>query len=166
MSKSKIIFAALCSLGGGFLWAAAPALSRREIDAKFPADVGPDTIDVSGYPAHHQDSYEFFRHACSVCHSPARALHSSLRTYDQWNRYVRRMHVRAQEQLLTPEDSRRLVDFLVYDSRQRKIKNKKAFDVLQGQIHKRFEEVQMEKARLRKKTKQAAQEPAPYTGAR
>jgi hypothetical protein len=135
----------------GFMWVGFMAqgiladekpLTDQERHAVFPGDLGPATIDVSKYPAYQQQSYQLFSHSCSICHSLARPINAPYTSYDQWKRYVQQMHLRAQGKLLTQEDANRLVDFLSYDSKIRKIDNKKSFDALQQQLTTRFMEVQ------------------------
>ena len=126
-------------------------LTEKERDAKFPYDLGPDRIDISRYPTYQQQTYEMFMHTCSICHTPARAINSPYVKPAEWSEYVQQMHVRAKEQLLTPEDSRRVVDFLAYDAYERKVKKKKCFDALQARLNAQFVEIQKQKAALQEK---------------
>jgi hypothetical protein len=138
---SLAVLIALVLGGITALPAAGPSVPKQERGAKFPSDLGPATIDVSRYPAYQQESYRMFLRTCSVCHSPARAINSPLITYDNWSRYVHRMHLKAQGQLLTAEDAKRLIDFLAYDSHQRKVLHAPEFQALQRRLNARFERV-------------------------
>lgn len=62
--------------------ATAPAWTRwkgKTGRPRFPADLGPDTIDVSRYPTEYQATYRTrFQTLCASCHSLARAVNSEL----------------------------------------------------------------------------------------
>jgi hypothetical protein len=150
-------------LSGAVVYGAKPALDRdalqgpppptptkQELEAEFPADLGPETVDVSEYPQYLQQSYSFFREACTICHSSARALNSPLITHADWKSYVRKMHLKAQSQLLTDEDAKRIVDFLVYDSHERKVEHKKEFDRQNERLKERFDQIKTYKASQKK----------------
>ena len=116
--------------------------------AIFPNDFGPTRIDVSGYPARIQADYKVFVKRCSQCHTIARAINSQylqLAPQEQklaqtqepelfqddkiwhvndsvWNGYIQKMHVRAGASLRHyPADIDKLTEFLVYDSKSRKM---------------------------------------------
>ena len=165
MTKQIRLLAATAILWGNALTCRADAsFMEKELQAKFPADLGPATVDVSKYPAYQQQNYELFQHACSMCHTLARPINSALIAQEDWARYVRRMHLRAKGQLLSKEDFKRVVDFLAYDSERRKVENQKAFHEIQRQLSRRFQEVKTEQERLLNTKKQKTKEPAPYTG--
>src|SRR5687767_3488981 len=71
---------------------AARALSEKEKAQKepFPNDAGPDSIDVSAYPAELQKKYAFLSQ-CGQCHTMARPINSQIWQDDAWKRYVKRM---------------------------------------------------------------------------
>lgn len=68
------------TLAAAFLPMALSPVLRTEERARrieYPADLGPDTVDVSDYPPPLQKIYrENFLKTCAVCHSPARALNA------------------------------------------------------------------------------------------
>ncbi len=112
--------------------------------ALFPNDLGPTTIDVSGYPKPYQETYKVFRFKCSACHTIARPINSEylevtepeMATLKQkmpeafqstalirpgvgiWKRYVKKMM--AKPGCPVGRDGKRIWEFLVYDSKFRK----------------------------------------------
>jgi hypothetical protein len=134
-----------------------PKVSEQDLLAVLPYDLGPATIDVSGYPEPHQRAYELFMQKCSLCHTPARSIHFPTETKEDWLRFLNRMHGRAKGTLLEPEDAQQLADFLAYDSLQRKIKRREDFARLQEQLDRKFEQVKAERAR---RVKAASSAPA------
>lgn len=94
-------------------------------------DLGPDTLDVSGYPQEQRANYALFRRVCSRCHTPARALFSPRTTATDWGYYVERMR-RISEvdpaRTFTPDEARAILAFLVYDSTARKERRRPEFE--------------------------------------
>ena len=84
----------------------------------FPADNGPNFIDVSSYPPNMQESYKTFGQKCSRCHTLARPINSKFAA-EAWRRYVYKM-MRKPGSGLTPKTADMIVEFLVYDSQVRK----------------------------------------------
>jgi hypothetical protein len=82
-------------------------------------DKGPAKVDVSSYPADIQSDYKLFLDKCGKCHSPARAINSDLVLEDEWEQDVQQMMSKAKT-LISPDDAKRITDFLVYDSQVRK----------------------------------------------
>ncbi len=138
----------------------------------FPADLGPDTIDVSAYPASQQENYALFAEKCSICHTLARPIHSPLVDASTWTRYVKRMHGKNRDRfqggpLLSGEEAKRVISFLAFDSRERKIKRADEFHAQQADLRARFE--QFRRRQNEKKTEEgrrASQESSPYVGDR
>ncbi len=82
-------------------------------------DSGPDTIDVSNYPADIQAAYKVFSQRCTKCHTLSRPINSDYATRDEWSRYVKRM-MRKPGSGINKKDAKQIFDFLVYDSSVRK----------------------------------------------
>jgi hypothetical protein len=91
---------------------------------EYANDLGPDTIDVSHYPADMKAAYGIFQAKCGVCHSEARAVNSELVTSEEWNHYIKRMWLRPPCCNLCPviskSDAKAIWKFLTYDSQVRK----------------------------------------------
>lgn len=90
-----------------------------------PQDKGPDTLDVSHYPPAMQKAYKLMAKKCSKCHTLARALNTTM-TPEEWKRYVKRM-MHKPNSGITNKQGKIIYEFLVYDQRNRKDKNPKAF---------------------------------------
>ncbi len=113
----------------------------------YPNDFGPDTIDISGYPDEHKESYKLFVEKCVRCHTIARPINSqfvevkgqeleSLKTESSnlfekplvwqiedniWERYAKRM-MRKPGCEMAVDEAKKIWQFLVYDSKERKLK--------------------------------------------
>lgn len=74
----------------------ATSLDREPL---FPADLGPDTIDVTAYPVSQQENYALFVKKCSLCHTLARPINSPLVDASTWTRFVKRMHGKNRDRL-------------------------------------------------------------------
>ena len=83
----------------------------------YPADKGPNFIDVSAYPPKMQESYELFTRKCSRCHTVARPINSTFAS-EKWREYVYKM-MKKPGSGLTPRTADEIVEFLVYDSQHR-----------------------------------------------
>ena len=83
----------------------------------FDTDLGPASIDVSGYPPEFQSLYPLFARKCSKCHTLARPINSS-KLGDEWLAYVSRMS-RKPGSGISPRDAERVFEFLAYDSQAR-----------------------------------------------
>ena len=111
--------------------ASAGDFTADQLKAKFPYDLGADTIDVSQYPKEKQAEYEVFKKTCSQCHTLARPINAPYSGAADWNRYVKRMKVRTKSTAraeITPADAKKIVDFLAYDASVRKVKGRAAFE--------------------------------------
>ncbi|MCZ6680398.1 MAG: hypothetical protein O7E52_24470 [Candidatus Poribacteria bacterium] len=84
----------------------------------FPADKGPNFIDVSSYPPQMQEYYKIFEQKCSRCHTLARPINSKFAGED-WRKYVYKM-MRKPGSGLTPKTAEQIIELLVYDSQVRK----------------------------------------------
>lgn len=163
--------AASCGKGGGASGPKerTPPLGREPL---FPADLGPDTVDVRAYPASQQENYALFVEKCSGCHTLARAVNSPIVDAPTWNRYAKRMHGKNQARenggvLLSGEEAKRVISFLVFDSRERKIKRADEFQNFLADLGARYEqETQAWKKTKGEEGQRLAQESAPYVGDR
>jgi hypothetical protein len=114
----------------------------------YPNDAGPSQIDVSSYPKEIQSEYPMFARRCAQCHTLARAINSqylqltpeeqkTARAQDPdifldnkiwhisdsaWSGYVERMHAKPGSILrIRPAEFDQIIEFLVYDSKVRKM---------------------------------------------
>lgn len=115
-----------------------PSLTPAERAARFPEDLGPDTLDIKDVPALQRGNYAVFAHRCSRCHTLARPLNSSLTGRSAWARYVSRMRNKP-TCLITNRDADRIVNFLVYDSETRR--RTETFRREQALLKARFEQL-------------------------
>ena len=83
----------------------------------FPADRGPNFIDVSVYPPEMQENYKRFEKKCSRCHTLARPINSEF-AGEEWRKYVYKM-MRKPGSGLTPKTAEPIIQFLIYDSEVR-----------------------------------------------
>ena len=83
----------------------------------YPADKGPNFIDVSIYPPEMQENYKLFGQKCSRCHTLARPINSEF-IGEEWRRYVYKM-MRKPGSGLTPKTAEPIIQFLIYDSEVR-----------------------------------------------
>ncbi len=88
-------------------------------DKTFPSDNGPDTIDVSKYPAEQQANYKVFTEKCSKCHTLARPINSPFALPEEWQAYVTKM-MRKKRSGIDKDSVKSIVEFLTYDSSVRK----------------------------------------------
>lgn len=100
------------------------AIEREKAAAKKPMawDLGPDTVDISGYPANIQSYFAVFKEKCGNCHSVARPLNAPFATPEEWNTYVNKM-MRKPGAGINKEQAKQIFEFLTYDSKVRKLSN-------------------------------------------
>lgn len=125
-------------------------LTERDLAALYYYDMGPQEIDVSGYPQKQQENYKVFKQACSACHTLARPINSPRSGYWAWEFYVFTMRLRSQFEPGTEfdkEQAERILDFLTYDSKIRKGRNRAAFEVLTKHLERRFDRMLSERMR-------------------
>ena len=84
----------------------------------FPADKGPNFIDVAPYPPEMRANYKLFEQKCSRCHTLARPINSEF-AGETWRKYVYKM-MRKPGSGLTPKTAEPIIQFLIYDSQTRK----------------------------------------------
>lgn len=83
----------------------------------YPADKGPNFIDVTTYSPKMQEAYELFIRKCSRCHTVARPINSTF-TPEKWREYVYKM-MRKPGSGLNPKTTEEIIKFLIYDSKRR-----------------------------------------------
>ena len=141
MSKTMMLALLLACAGGA---AASEPESKTAVSDLYPNDMGPDEIDVSGYPKEMRDKYKVFKFKCAACHTIARPINSQFAELSEaetaelkkqdpkaladerllmsdaglWNRYVKRMM--AKPGCPVGKDGKAIWEFLVYDSKARK----------------------------------------------
>jgi len=89
----------------------------RTVSKIYPADKGPNFIDVSAYPPKMQKAYEGFTRKCSRCHTVARPINSNF-TPEEWRKYVHKM-MRKPGSGLNPKTTEEIIEFLIYDAQHR-----------------------------------------------
>jgi len=119
-----------------------PTPKERYDTALFYSDMGPDTVDVSAYPAQQRYDYAVFARACSRCHTLARAVNAPLVGRGWWEFYMLGMRVRGRREgrPFGKEETESILNFLEYDSRVRKVERAHDFDVLTDELKGRFAE--------------------------
>lgn len=96
--------------------------ARKTTPKTYPADKGPNFIDVTNYPAKMQEAYNLFTKKCSRCHTVARPINSTF-TPEEWRKYVYKM-MRKPGSGLKPKISEEIIEFLIYDAQHRERKTK------------------------------------------
>ncbi|MEK7233152.1 MAG: hypothetical protein AAB268_05010 [Elusimicrobiota bacterium] len=136
--------------------ALAQASAERRRTALFYSDLGPDTVDVSSYPAVQRHNYEVYARVCARCHSLARSINAPHVGRTWWELYVRNMRLRARlrGERLKDKDVRPALDFLVYDSHERKVAHAAQFEEITIELKRRFEAVLDERVDLLQKQPQ------------
>ncbi|MBI3088270.1 MAG: hypothetical protein HYY91_05240 [Candidatus Omnitrophica bacterium] len=102
-------------------------------------DLGPDEIDVSGYPPQMQRSYALFARRCSRCHTLARAVNSQWASPAFWEHYVRVMWHKPGSQI-NGSEARQLWEFLVHDSQVRKLDRREEFEAFRERLLEEFQQ--------------------------
>ena len=80
---------------------------------------GPATVNVSKYPDTIKENYQVFSEKCSQCHKLSRPINSDYALPDEWSRYIKRMMYKPGSGI-SAGDSKKIYEFLVYDSSVRK----------------------------------------------
>lgn len=112
MNKILIVAAALTAV----LWTG----SARADDPTYPADNGPDSIDVSKFPKEQQENYKVFSEKCSRCHTLARPINTSVAAPQDWKATVEKMR-RKPRSGISDDAQKQIADFLVYNASQKKV---------------------------------------------
>ena len=124
--------------------------------ALFYSDLGPDQVDVSAYPAERKREYEVYARACSRCHTLARSINAPYVSRAWWEFYVTSMRVRARfhGEPLAKQDVRDVLNFLEYDSNERKVARASEFETTKETLKRRFEAALDERIELLQKQPQ------------
>ena len=125
----------------------APAARRKA--ALFYSDLGPDTVDVSAYPRRQRREYKTYVRVCSRCHTLARSINAPYVSRGWWDFYVANMRMRSgrRGETLDARDAAAVLDFLEYDSNERKVARAAEFDALKLELKRRFEAALDERVR-------------------
>ena len=120
---------------------------ERRKTALFYSDLGPDTVDVSAYPVARERDYKIYAQVCSRCHTLARSINAPYVNRAWWEFYVMSMRARAKfhGEPLTKEEVRSVLDFLEYDSNERKVARASEFEATKAELKRRFEVVMDER---------------------
>ncbi|MBI4355873.1 MAG: hypothetical protein HY597_05470 [Candidatus Omnitrophica bacterium] len=143
-ASSPLLGAALvCIAAAGLLEAGAsspPTTSLTEEEqvrqlakAPFANDLGPEAINVSGYPSEMQAKYEVFKQRCSKCHTLARPINAQFASAKVWERYVKRMMLRPGSGI-SGSDGKAIWEFLSYDGQARKTARRAEFEALRRRL--------------------------------
>jgi hypothetical protein len=127
-----------------------PAYTNAQLRSIYYSDLGPGTIDVSNYPAQQKANYVIFTQVCSQCHTLARAINSPITSRTGWDYYVIKMRLRSRFKAgagYNEDQAQAIVDFLTYDSQQRKIAHQEDFDVQTLILQRKFDETISERMR-------------------
>lgn len=111
-------------------------------DTLYYSDLGPDAVDVSGYPAQQRYNYEIFSRQCSRCHTLARAINSPVQSRTYWHFHAARMSLHSRFRRagpIPPDEMKAILDFLEYDARVRKIEHRRDFEESTEELKRRFE---------------------------
>jgi len=133
------------------------AFDPKSGTALFYSDLGPDSIDVSGYPEEQKKKYAVYARTCSQCHTLARSINMPTVSRGFWEFYVTGMRLRSKitpDTQITKEDAQAIVDFLEYDSAVRKVRNKKEFERTSDDLKRRFDPIIQERMRRIQEQKQ------------
>lgn len=110
-----IVLGVILLVGIGMIFA---LRAPRTAAKTYPADKGPNFIDVSEYPQEMQTLYDLFTRKCSRCHTVARPINSVF-TAEEWRKYVQKM-MRKPGSGLNPKTAGQITKFLIYDAQHRK----------------------------------------------
>ncbi len=144
-----ILFAGACAAwqSTSVTPASSPSVALPEVSterrkaALFYSDLGPDTVDVSTYPSDIKRDYTVYAQACARCHTLARSINAPYVNRAWWEFYVASMRVRAKlhGEPLTKQEVRSILDFLEYDSKNRKVARAAEFETNRSELKRRFE---------------------------
>ncbi len=147
-TKSLIAAATLAAGMAAAVASSATTPPSSTASAEFANDLGPASIDVSSYPKDLQETYKnVFSVKCAACHTLARPINSEFVEIDDpaemaklkkqapqdfkdqfvldikrkiWSRYVHRMMYKPGAGI-SGRDGKRIWEFLVWDSKYRKL---------------------------------------------
>lgn len=127
------------SPGANIMIPEAPAERRKA--ALFYSDLGPETVNVSEYPAQQRRNYAIYARVCSRCHTLARSINAPYVNRGWWDFYITNMRMRAvrRDESLDRHDMSAILDFLEYDSNERKVARAAEFEATKIELKRRFE---------------------------
>jgi hypothetical protein len=119
-------------------------LAKQTLGVLYYSDLGPASVDVSGYPQEQQKNYQVYSRVCSQCHTLARSNYCPVVSRSFWELYISAMRNRTYYYYeartpMTPEDSKAILDFLDYDAKARKIDRMDEFDRQTKDLKLRFD---------------------------
>lgn len=140
-----------------------PTPRGRFRTALFFSDMGPDTVDVSGYSAQQRYNYEIYARVCSRCHTLARSINMPVVGRGWWDFYLLGMRVRSHRlgRPLSKSQTKAVLDFLEYDSNMRKVQHAREFDRLTEVLKARFDASVAERVRAMHKANSRPLAPPP-----
>jgi hypothetical protein len=114
---------------------------ERRKAALFDSDLGPETVDVSGYPAGQRRNYAVYVRVCSRCHTLARSINAPYVNRGWWEFYITNMRMRSRRrgESLDEREAGVVLDFMEYDSNQRKVARAAEFEKIRFELKRRFE---------------------------
>jgi hypothetical protein len=130
-----------------------PTPQQRYRTALFYSDLGPDEVDVSAYPTQQRYNYAIYARSCGRCHTLARSINAPLVGRGWWEFYMLGMRVRSRRtgRPLPPDEVKAILDFLEYDSHERKVEHARDFDQLTEELKERFDRSIAERMRAMQK---------------
>ena len=114
------------------------------------SDLGPDEVDVSGYPAQQRYNYAVYAKTCARCHRLARSINAPTVSRNYWTFYMLGMRGASwleKSPRFTKAERTAILDFLDYDSHIRKVSRREDFDKLTKELKTRFDRVIDERLR-------------------
>jgi hypothetical protein len=118
-----------------------PATELQRQTALYDSDLGPESVDVSQYPAQQRHNYRVYASACSRCHGLARSINSPLASRTWWEFYVTSMRARGSlsGRPISAQERQAVLDFLEYDGRERKQRRAKEFEKVRAELRRRYD---------------------------
>lgn len=78
-----------------------------------------EKINVSKYPADMKSKYKLFSKKCGTCHALSVAINTDYVTQEEWEPILNDM-IAVSGSLISAEDAKQILEFVVYDSQVRK----------------------------------------------
>lgn len=124
-----------------------PATELQRQTALYDSDLGPETVDVSSYPVQQRQNYRVYQSACSRCHGLARSINAPLVSRTWWEFYVTSMRARGSlsGRPISREEKEAVLDFLEYDSHERKKLREKEFEKVRAELRRRYDALMEER---------------------
>jgi hypothetical protein len=132
--------------------------------AEFYSDLGPDKVDVSGYPAQQRYNYSIYAAACSRCHTLARSVNAPIVGRGWWEFYMAGMRLRSRwrGRPFSSDEIKAILDFLEYDGRTRKVDRAREFELATDELKKRFDqEIERRVGEMQKANRRPMVAPSP-----